>query len=241
MPDRPFLLTGFEPYGGRQFNPAFAVMQALAGRTIAGVRVEGRALPVSFDRLGGAVTTLIDEVNPCGVICLGLWPGEPAIRLERIGVNIADFEIPDNEGRLCRDASVRSNAVSSHLSTLPLRAIEAALLEAWIPVRVSATAGTFLCNACLYTVLDELDQRGASIPAGFIHIPYTPEQVAEMLAEVRKSANLEIHQRADLASMDLARIVRAIGIAIAETAAFSQAGSRLVTTGGGWRPDKPEG
>jgi pyroglutamyl-peptidase len=215
MADRPFLVTGFEPYGGRGFNPAHAVMQALHGREVGGARVEGRGLPVSFGRLGGAIAGLIDEVNPCGIICLGLWPGEPAIRLERIGINVADFEIPDNEGAICRDAPVREGVEPGRLATLPLRAIETALLAEGIPARLSATAGTFLCNACLYTVLDELARRSLAIPAGFIHIPYTPEQVAGMLADVRNSAELEIHQRADLASMELSRIVRAIGIAVA--------------------------
>ena len=94
------LITGFEGYGGRGRNPAGETASALDGRTIAGVRVAGRRLPVSFSRLAAGLEGLFDEVEPDIVISVGLWPGEPMIRLERIGINVADFEIPDNEGTL---------------------------------------------------------------------------------------------------------------------------------------------
>lgn len=100
-----------------------------------------------------------------------------------------------------------------------MRAIETALLADGIPARISSTAGTFLCNACLYTLLDLLEEAGRStVPAGFIHVPYAPAQVAAMLAELRAESLLELHQRADLASMDPAMTVRAVERAITVTA-----------------------
>jgi len=211
------LLTGFEPYGGRGGNPAYEVMNALDGRIIHGSTVVGRGLPVTLAGLRGRLQILIDEIQPSAVICLGLWPGEPIIRLERIGINIADYEIADNEGVLLRDTPVANSPTAGRWSTLPLRAIETALLQDGIPVRISATAGTFLCNACLFSLMDVIAVRGAAIPAGFIHIPYMPEQVAALLSDIRSAAALELHQRADIASMELSRTVRAIEIAIRTT------------------------
>ena len=101
-------------------------------------------------------------------------------------------------------------------ATLPLRAIEQALIAAGIPARLSTTAGTYLCNATLYTLLAAVERRGWNIPCGFIHLPYLTEQVAEMLAEAR-SGRLEIHQRADFASMDYAVMERALRLALAVT------------------------
>ena len=40
------------------------------------------------------------EFDPVAVVSLGLWPGEPMIRLERAALNVADFAIPGNEGAL---------------------------------------------------------------------------------------------------------------------------------------------
>ena len=212
------LLTGFEPYGGRSLNPAFETMRALDGRAIAGADVVGRPLPVSLKRLGEVMAQHLAEVKPHAVIALGLWPGEPMIRLERIGINVADFEIADNEGSRPGDSMVAADGSPAQVTTLPLRAIETALLAEGIPVRISSTAGTFLCNACLYTLLALLEAQGRrQVPAGFIHVPYAPAQVAQMLGDLRAESVLELHQRADLASMDLMTTVRAIEIAIAVT------------------------
>jgi pyroglutamyl-peptidase len=213
------LLTGFEPYGGRSLNPAFETMRALDGRAIAGAEVVGRALPVSLRQLRPTLARNLDEVRPQAVIGLGLWPGEPMIRLERIGINVADFEIADNEGSRPGDSALAQEGSAARVATLPLRDIETALLGEGIPARISSTAGTFLCNACLYTLLDLLDEPGtSSVPAGFIHVPYAPAQVAQMLNDLRAESVLELHQRADLASMDLMTTARAIEIAIAVTA-----------------------
>ena len=219
MPSRPILITGFQPYGGRGLNPAHEAMRKLDGRTIAGRSVVGRGLPVSLAGLRGEIDRLVDDIDPAAVISLGLWPGETAIRIERVAVNIADFEIPDNDGALVVDGLVVDAGPGAHLATLPLRAIEHAILGEGIPARVSATAGTFLCNACLYGFLAALAARRRAVACGFIHVPYLPEQVADLLVSLRKGASLELHQRTDLASMSLDRIVRAIEIAVAETAA----------------------
>jgi pyroglutamyl-peptidase len=214
---RPVLVTGFEPYGGRGSNPAYDTMRALHGRTIGGVDVIGRALPVAIASIKANIAKLLDEISPSAVISVGLWPGEPMIRLERVGINIADFEIPDNEGAICRDSEISGNGSPARLASLPLRKIEQELLAAGIPVRLSSTAGTFLCNACLYGFLEAIDKETRYIPCGFIHLPYTPEQVAQVVVNIRNGRTLEQHQRADLASMELSRTIRAVEIAIDAT------------------------
>ena len=212
------LLTGFEPYGGRGLNPAHETMRALDGRVIEDLTVAGHSLPVSLKELKVRLPALIEEVRPAIVVSLGLWPGEATIRLERVGVNVVDYEIPDNDGILIHDDSVSSNAQAGRFATLPLRAIETALLKEGIPARISPSAGTFLCNACLFTLLDYLAANASRVPAGFIHVPYVPEQVATMIGELRSEASLEIHQRADMASMEQTRIIRGVELAIATTA-----------------------
>lgn len=212
--NRVALLTGFEPYGGRGLNPAFEVVQRLDGSEIAGVTVAGRTLPVSYRELRGRIDGLLETHRPAIVLSLGLWPGTPMIRLERIAINVADFEIPDNDGAFITDEPVEANGANALKSTLPLRRIEAALLQGGIPAHVSNTAGTFLCNATMFEFLHGLESRGRAVPCGFIHLPYVPAQVADMLARTRAERRLEREQRADLASMDLEVMVRAVRTAI---------------------------
>lgn len=208
------LLTGFEPYGGRGINPSAEVVRRLNGTVIDATPVVGRTLPVSFRSLPDRIVALLAEVKPVAVISMGLWPGEPVIRLERVAFNLAAFEIPDNEGILVEDAALVPDAASAIPARLPLRDIEAALLQAGIPARLSSSAGTFLCNATLYTFLMESQRNYPNVPCGFVHLPYLPEQVAEILDHTRREHVLELHQRADLSSMSLDVMVRAVRITL---------------------------
>lgn len=222
MRKKPVLVTGFEPYGGRGLNPAYEAMRALDGRTIAGLPIVGRGLPVSFAALKPAITALLYEIDPAAVISLGLAPDEAVIRLERMAVNIVDYDIADNDGFLIADAAVSLEGPEGRLSTLPLRAIEQALLEAGIPAKLSASAGTFLCNACLYWFLEALEKRPNPPPCGFVHVPYVPEQVAKMLSAMRADKRLERHRQDEVASMELSRTVAAVEIAVRLTLAPSR-------------------
>lgn len=212
------LITGFEGYGGRGRNPAGETAMALDGCEVGGVKVVGRRLPVSFKKLAAGLTGAMDEVKPDIIISLGLWPGEPVVRLERVGINVADFEIADNEGTRLTDAPVSGNGAPAVLATLPNRAIRDALIAVGIPARISSTAGTFLCNATLHTTLSYAETKRRRPLTGFMHVPYLPEQVAELLKSLEDEQKLELHQRADTASMELSTMVRALEIAIATAA-----------------------
>lgn len=216
MSVHPALVTGFAPYAGRGRNPAADIAKALDGHTIAGVPVVGRLLPVGLDQIAEKAEGLLNELKPRVVISIGLWPGEMMVRIERVGLNLADFEIPDNDGRLVRDEPLSGNGTAAKFTTLPIRKIEEALLAAGIPSRISNSAGSFLCNACLYSFLTAAE-KSQRTRCGFVHVPYLPEQVATLLRDLREEARLEAHQRADFASMDLATGTRAIAIAL-ETA-----------------------
>jgi pyroglutamyl-peptidase len=207
----PVLLTGFEPYGGRARNPSEDVVRDLDGRIIAGERVVGRVLPVAFEGLSSRIDRLVDEIAPAIIVSLGLGPGEPVIRIERVAVNVADFDIPDNRGERLSNREVVQGGCPARTSTLPVEEIEGHLLGAGIPARLSLSAGTYLCNACLYTFLDALERKSRKVPCGFIHLPYSTGEAAAILADARSSGRSE----AGIASMDLKLMVRAVEISIA--------------------------
>lgn len=213
------LVTGFEPYAGFPSNPACEAMRALDGAEIAGLRVAGRLLPVAMARLGEALSAAIAETDPLAVISLGLAPGEPVIRIERVGLNLANFAAPDNDGARAQDRPVSGNGPAARLSTLPVRAIERALLHAGIPARLSETAGTYLCNACLYAGLGLLEERGGA-RCGFLHLPFTPELAAARLLGTIDDGG----DRHPPPSMELGRMIAAVRLAVRETAELIRAG-----------------
>eukprot|EP00102_Acyrthosiphon_pisum_P027259 XP_016664469.1 PREDICTED: pyrrolidone-carboxylate peptidase-like [Acyrthosiphon pisum] len=65
---------------------------------------------------------------------------------------------------------------AAYYSTLPIKAMVAALREVGVPASVSQTAGTFTCNHVMYSLLHWLKTTNSPARGGFIHIPYMPEQ-----------------------------------------------------------------
>ena len=94
------LLTGFEGYAGRSDNPSAMVAEALAGTEIAGETIVSVVLPVTLHDIRANIESLIDQYQPRIIVCLGLAPGEPMIRIEKMAINLADFQIKDNNGDL---------------------------------------------------------------------------------------------------------------------------------------------
>jgi pyroglutamyl-peptidase len=216
------LVTGFEPYGGRSRNPAAEVAARLDGSEVAGVRIVGRNLPVALAPLDEIIPAMLAEIDPAVVISLGLCPNEAVIRLERVAINLADFDIPDNDGAVLIDAPLDAGAAAARFATLPLRKVQQALLQAGIPARLSNSAGTYLCNKALYRFLATLEQRGTAVPCGFIHLPHLPEQAAGMIAAMQAARSIERHRRPEIPSMGLELMTEAVRLAL--TVSLADAG-----------------
>ena len=77
-----------------------------------------------------------------------------------------------------------------------------AMNDAGIGAAVSDTAGTFVCNHLMYSVLDFLAKEAPTVPGGFIHVPRIPAQTAGK----------------DLPCMELEQIVRGLEAAISAIA-----------------------
>lgn len=208
------LLAGFEPYAGRGLNPASEVVRALDGTSIGGHAVTGRFLPVSLDRSADLVEREIRRLSPVVVLCLGLWPGESMIRIERRAANFLHSEVPDNEGSRHFNTQLEPSGPAAREASIQIESALDALLSKGIPARASESAGTFLCNAVFYRALRIAEENDGSPPCGFVHLPYLPEQVAMLVQQISKEGALEAHQRSDYASMSLDLMARAVSIII---------------------------
>ena len=67
----------------------------------------------------------------------------------------------------------------AYRSTLPIKAMVAAMNERGVPAKVSNTASTYLCNQIMYTALHLVQEKGLETRAGFIHVPCSPGYVAQ--------------------------------------------------------------
>lgn len=73
---------------------------------------------------------------------------------------------------------IRADGPAAYFATLPVRAIDEAIRAAGVPCAVSYSAGCYVCNFVMYTLLDHLAQTAPDVLGGFIHVPYAAEQTA---------------------------------------------------------------
>jgi pyroglutamyl-peptidase len=178
------LLTGFDAFGGAVINPSWLAVQALHGRQVMGHTVVAAQLPTVFGASLQVLGTLLAKHQPALVVCVGQAGGRNAISLERVAINVDDAPIPDNAGARPIDAPVVPGAPAAHFSTLPIKAMLAALLREGLPVEVSQTAGTFVCNHVFYSLMQTIATRPElrHTRGGFVHVPWLPEQGAPSMA-----------------------------------------------------------
>jgi pyroglutamyl-peptidase len=172
------LLTGFDPFDGAAINPSWEAVRRLDGWLGDGFNVEVRELPCVFGDAAEALRGFVDELRPDLVIAVGQAGGRPEISIERIAINVDDARIPDNAGRQPVDVPIVAEGPAAYFTTLPIKAMAAAIRAQGIKAGVSQTAGTFVCNHVFYALMHHLRERGQAVKAGFIHVPFLPEQAA---------------------------------------------------------------
>ena len=176
------LITGFEPFGGIAGNPTMDIVAALHGARIDNQQVVGRIMPVAYDGHRLRLKALLDEVEPALVVGFGLDIAASGIQLETRAVNAADFEIPDNAGALIKDTRLDDAGPDYRISTFPISDISAALSAVRIKASQSMDAGRYLCNATLFHLLELCSLKPLRPICGFVHVPYSVEQLGEMPA-----------------------------------------------------------
>jgi len=201
------MLTGFDAFGGASLNPSWLAVKALHGRQIAGHRVVAVQLPTVFGESLHRLQSLLQQHQPTLVICVGQAGGRNAISLERVAINVNDAPLADNVGSQPVDTPVVPGAPAAYFTTLPIKAMLAALQRAGVAAEVSQTAGTFVCNHVFFGLMHALaTQRPLRhTRGGFVHVPYLPEQGAPSMAQGEMVRGLRLALRsALLADGDLA-------------------------------------
>lgn len=102
------------------------------------------------------------------------------MRVERVAINLADARIPDNDGAQPMDEPLVQDGALAYFAKLPVKAMVRGVQAKGYPCQLSYTAGTYVCNAVMYTVL-HIVQSDPHIRAGFVHVPYAVSQLKAKL------------------------------------------------------------
>lgn len=168
MEPKTLLITGFEPFGSEDRNPSWEAVDALPER-IGAWTLHKLLLPVEFGRAAALAVQAAEKCHPDAILCVGLAAGRTAVTPEAIGVNVRDASIPDNAGVQPMGEPIAKDGPAAYFSTLPVRKMTEAIANAGIPAKLSYTAGTYVCNDLLYSLLHRFS--GTQTRVAFIHIP----------------------------------------------------------------------
>ena len=170
------LVTGFDPFGGDKINPAIEAVKRLPDQ-IAGADIIKLEIPTVFNKSAQVIREKIKEIHPDYVLNIGQAGGRYAITPERVAINFDDGRIQDNEGNQPLNQPIHEDGAPAYFTQLPIKAMVKAIREAGLPGVISNTAGTFVCNHVMYQVQYMRDKEFNNIKAGFMHIPFLPNQV----------------------------------------------------------------
>ncbi len=170
------LITGFEPFGGEAINPSWEALVRLPEK-INEYNLTRLRLPVTFGMAAEMVIKTAEEIGADVILCVGQAGGRSAITPELVGINLRHATIPDDKGYQPQDEPIIVGGATAYFSTLPVRSIVEAMRASDVPAQVSYSAGAYVCNDVLYTVLAHF--QDSKVKAGFIHVPYSDDQNKE--------------------------------------------------------------
>lgn len=208
------LITGFDPFGGEATNPAIESVKRI-DENIEGAEIYKLEIPTVFHKSADLIEEKIKEIKPDVILSIGQAGGRYDISVERVAINEDDARIPDNEDNQPIDVKIREDGKNAYFSTLPIKAMVEEIKKDKIPASVSNTAGTFVCNHVMYQGL-YLAEKYGNIKAGFIHVPFLPEQVLD---------------KKDTASMSLDDIVKGLNAAVRAIVKYNDKEDLNVTGG----------
>ena len=203
------LVTGFEPFGGERINPSAEIARALDGEIANGHRIVTAVLPVAFASVLPMLEALLETHRPSLVLATGQAGGCSQLSIERVAANLVDARMADADGMQPIDEPVIADAPAAYFSTLPVKAMLARLRALGIPAALSQSAGAYVCNHTFYVLAHLVATRYRGTRAGFMHVPWLPEQATRhhgqpsmaletMIAGVRAAIECAVATRRDL-------------------------------------------
>lgn len=170
------LLTGFEPFHEYKINSSWSLVDSFKNTT-SGIECIKLLLPVEFRVVSSIVPEMLKQYKPDIVLAFGQCIGD-SIRIERVAINIDDARTADNSCYTPIDELIHVDGKNAYFSSLPIKAIQHAVVAKNIPAIISNSAGTYVCNHLFYELLYWCDKLLLPTKIGFVHLPRLPEQVS---------------------------------------------------------------
>jgi pyrrolidone-carboxylate peptidase len=168
------LLTGFEPFSGCPINVSWEVASALDGEAISGWTVAGRRLPVRYGSYLDQLHAAMEETGAKRIVSLGQANTRSVISVEVCARNLATGT--DEDSYSPPEPTLEPGGPEMRARFEPVD--DLLFAGGMVPIERSEDAGTFLCNATLYRIM-QLRDEGLIHDGLFLHLPPLPGMVAD--------------------------------------------------------------
>ncbi len=161
------LITGFEPFGEKDYNLSQQLIDELSSRGLEGTRVA--VLPVDSHKAIDKLNQLLDEIQPSKVIGLGQRSSRFRNRFPFLG----------NRRNIDIETLARSGGSKLH-SSVNFDRLKKKLEEKGVPSQISEDAGGWICEDVYFNMLSSLGADNAI----FLHLLDNPRIKDDMLKNV---------------------------------------------------------
>ena len=166
------VVSGFEPFGGRDRNASWTLAEAIAKA----FPQEVRALQIPV--VWGAPLNAINNAKPLPQVWIAFGEGTPEFQIEILAHNQRGM-YPDNQKAKPAKPDIVGNAAPVLKQPAQVADLAAALTQAGFPTHVSQSAGRYLCEEMLYSLLYAQQQHPEALRLVlFIHVPTLEQSIA---------------------------------------------------------------
>lgn len=159
------VVSGFEPFGGRDRNASWTLAREIAKAFPREVRA--LQIPVVW----GAPLTAINNTQPLPQVWIAFGEGTAEFQIEILAHNQRGM-YKDNQQAKPATPDIVSAAAPVLKQQAQVKDLAAALTQAGFPTRVSQSAGRYLCEEMLYSLLYAQTQHPEALRLVlFIHVP----------------------------------------------------------------------
>jgi len=161
------LVSGFKPFLNESINPSQMLVESIQHAQVSTI-----VLPVEFDRAFEILHHSIEKIKPEIIIMLGQAGGRSKVSLEKVALNWRQTTEKDEAGFCPMTGPITSDARLAVMTSYPIDQLHEYLMQKGLPIEISFSAGTFVCNDIYYRTLAHYPE----IKSVFIHVPFISEQ-----------------------------------------------------------------
>lgn len=181
------LVTGFGPFPGAPENPSAQIVRRLARFPFPSHRVATFVFPTQYRAVDRDLPALIAAFRPQVVVMFGLAANTPYVRIETQAQNVISRH-PDAAGHVPARDAIQPAGAARLRGEAPFARLAQASRAAGVKTRLSADAGTYVCNYIYWRAIALLRRHSGLRRAVFVHVPEPGGRDAPSLERLVRAA-----------------------------------------------------